>query len=147
MCCCHQHQIWCCPHKFMCWFWPSWIKKFSLCMLFFSEQEKSASCLPVHFLHLILSLLIPGDEIIHISGLPAQNWEQQTGVLTYLSFSQTTIYLRQIDFPELYIQGWFSCFHTYFNAIWRILSSSAYTPATLWEGLGLPLVVYHHMDV
>lgn len=74
-------------------------------MLFFSEQEKSASCLPVHFLHLILSLLIPGDEIIHISGLPAQNWEQQTGVLTYLSFSQTTIYLRQIDFPELYIQG------------------------------------------
>lgn len=74
-------------------------------MLSFSEQEKSASCLSVHFLHLILSLLIPGDEIIHISGLPAQNWEQQTGVLTYLSFSQTTIYLRQIDFPELYIQG------------------------------------------
>lgn len=77
-----------CPQKFMCWFWPSWIKKFSLCMLFLlNKRSLSPSppppslnppspplCLNTHFFNLVLSCLIPGDEMIHISSLPGQDW-------------------------------------------------------------------------
>lgn len=106
-----------CPQKFMCWFWPSWIKKFSLCMLFLlnkrsllpvSQSSSSISkpskptTLPQYSLLQSCSVLSHprGWDDTHIK-FTRSRLGVTNRVLTYLSFSQTTGYWRQIPFPEL----------------------------------------------
>lgn len=114
LCCCYQHQIWCCL--------PLWIyvvisaslrKKFPFvyfvilnnseaCFLSPNLLPLSVSspsppdCLNSHFFHLILSLVssspVSEEEMVYVSGFPSQGWEQPTGCL---SFSWIAAYWRQ----------------------------------------------------